>query len=142
EDRARWQQLPEEIAAAANQAAKAREAARQRFDQHPEAIDAEQIRATIPGDGLVLHTPLDGADAALPVAPSDEGAVTWAAGHTADSALEITESATVTIADAGDFERDAAFSVSAWVWLPSDNTAGAIVARMDESQEFRGWDVW
>jgi mono/diheme cytochrome c family protein len=47
-----------------------------------------------------------------------------------------------TIASAGDIERDQPFSVSLWVRPSSGNQGGALIARMDESNDFRGWDVW
>ncbi len=44
-------------------------------------------------------------------------------------------------ASAGDFEADAPFSVAAWI-KPVAGSSGAVVARMDESADFRGWDLW
>jgi hypothetical protein len=46
------------------------------------------------------------------------------------------------VEDAGDFDRDQAFSVAVWAKLPAKNTTGAVVARMDEGNKFRGWDLW
>ncbi len=48
----------------------------------------------------------------------------------------------VEIAAAGDFEKDQAFSVGAWVKLAQDQLSGAIVARMDDQNGYRGWDLW
>ena len=38
-------------------------------------------------------------------------------------------------ADAGDFERDHAFSFGAWVKLPKAGLIGSILARMDDRQQ-------
>ena len=46
------------------------------------------------------------------------------------------------VADAGDFEKDQAFSVGAWVKLPHDGTAGALVAAWTTATAYRGWDLW
>ena len=46
------------------------------------------------------------------------------------------------VAGVGDFERDQAFTCSAWVKVPNEKASGAMVARMDEANDFRGWDMW
>ena len=45
-------------------------------------------------------------------------------------------------ADAGDFEKDHAFSYSAWIMVPGRKTTGAVLARMDTAGGHRGWDLW
>src|SRR5258708_39371933 len=45
------------------------------------------------------------------------------------------------IPEAGDFERDQPFSYSAWIRL-SEGRDGALFARMDDKDDFRGWDLW
>ena len=44
--------------------------------------------------------------------------------------------------DVGDWEKDQAFSTAAWVKVPDGNASGAILARMDDKHDFRGWDMW
>ncbi|HMO85368.1 MAG TPA: LamG domain-containing protein, partial [Lacipirellulaceae bacterium] len=61
-------------------------------------------------------------------APIDEGSVHQGA------ALEAP--------DAGDFEGDQPYTVAAWVKLPGNDSTGAIVARMDDQDGYRGWDLW
>ena len=51
-----------------------------------------------------------------------------------NSPLEITE--------AGDLDSEQAFSYGAWVKLPGNVGGGAVLARMDEGDAFRGWDMW
>ena len=46
------------------------------------------------------------------------------------------------MAEAGDFDKDQAFSCSAWVKLSANDSSGAIVARMDDEHDYRGWDFW
>ncbi|MEQ1830700.1 MAG: DUF1553 domain-containing protein, partial [Pirellula sp.] len=43
---------------------------------------------------------------------------------------------------AGDVERDQPFTVALWVKGSGDNQSGSLIARMDESNGHRGWDVW
>jgi len=44
--------------------------------------------------------------------------------------------------DVGKFEREQAFSLSTWVKLGENNQTGALLARMDEANSHRGWDLW
>lgn len=146
-DRERFAALPAELAAARERVQAARDSARESFDSRAGAIDATAIAASLPVDQLTLHAALSGAEEGAEslgalAASAGSGALKWEPGYTASNALAITEEATLEAAEVGDFERDSAFSVSAWVWLPSDNTGGSIVARMDESNGHRGWDVW
>lgn len=147
-DRERFAALPAELAAAREAVQSARRAARESFDAQSGAIDAAAVSVSVPAENLVLHAPLAGpAEAGTeslgPLTPSaGSGELKWEPGHTASESLEITDEATLVAAEAGDFERDSAFTVSAWVWLPADDTGGSIVARMDDLNAHRGWDLW
>jgi len=44
--------------------------------------------------------------------------------------------------NAGDFERDQPFSCGAWVRSSRTRLTGAILARMDDPHDYRGWDLW
>ena len=46
------------------------------------------------------------------------------------------------LADVGDFEHDRPFAYGAWVKPTKGGLGGAIVARMDDGKDFRGWDLW
>lgn len=65
----------------------------------------------------------------------------FVAGHVGDFAWQIKDSFP-SLSQAGDFDRDQAFSVSLWVKPASNNQTGSLVARMDEANDYRGWDVW
>ena len=50
---------------------------------------------------------------------------------------------TVEVADAGDFEQDQAVLLSApGSSCPEATAAAPIVARMDDQNDYRGWDLW
>jgi hypothetical protein len=66
----------------------------------------------------------------------------WTGGHIAATSLKCRADSVIELDDVGDFEKDQAFSCGAWVKLPNNNATGAIVARMDEPNGFRGWDLW
>ena len=46
------------------------------------------------------------------------------------------------IKDFGNLEHNKSFSYGAWVKIPRDNFGGAILAKMDEGNDFRGYDLW
>ena len=41
-----------------------------------------------------------------------------------------------------DIERDSSFTFSAWLKLPADGNGSAVFARMNEDNNFRGYDFW
>ena len=70
-------------------------------------------------------------------------AIGWEAGHVGAKAFQRKPGGAVELPDAGDFEKDQAFSCGAWVKLPA--------ARPDRrrsspawttSNDYRGWDLW
>jgi hypothetical protein len=65
---------------------------------------------------------------------------TFGKGHIAESAWLIKDS--FPKIPAGDLERDQAFSVALWVKPGSDVQGGSLIARMNEADSHRGWDVW
>jgi hypothetical protein len=46
------------------------------------------------------------------------------------------------VPEAGDFDKDQGFSFGAWVKLPKADAGGALLARMDDQNMYRGWDLW
>jgi hypothetical protein len=70
-------------------------------------------------------------------------AIKWVAGRDAkQKALSLQTSPALEIPAAGDFESDQGFTASIWVKLVRRNQTGAIMARMDNGNQYRGWDIW
>jgi mono/diheme cytochrome c family protein len=149
EDRARFEALKGEIAEARKQAEARRQAARPDFDRWLNGADAGKIAASVPSGDLLFHLPLNegagrdvkGVFNGQPLnltAAADPG---WEPGHVAERAFQRKAGSTVEAPQVGDFEKDQAFSIAAWVKL-MPNTGGALVARMDDGNDFRGWDLW
>lgn len=118
EDRDRWQALQAELGQARGQVEARKQAARSEFDSWLAAATPESLAPMVPAAGLRLSAR---------ISPR-------LAGETAPAPLEI--------AEAGDFEKDQAFSYGAWVKVTKPGTGGALVARMDDQHDFRGWDLW
>ncbi len=119
-DRPRWEALVAELGAAKKQLDDRKPIARPEFDKWLAAQTPESIAAMAPGEGQKLRaTLLD-----------------------RDTAAKQTKAGEVELADLGDFEKDQAFSYGLWVKPSKGNLGGALLSRMDEGMDFRGWDLW
>jgi hypothetical protein len=149
EDRARFAALQTEVKTTRDAADARKAAARPDFDRWLAGADAKTFAGETPTGGLRFHAPLgEGAGATVTAtldgkpAPADvTGTPGWADGHVGAKAFEKRPGATVAFPGAGDFDNTQAFSVAFWVKIPK-NAGGALVARMDNDKDFRGWDVW
>jgi mono/diheme cytochrome c family protein len=124
-DRARWGALEGELASVRGQADARKQSARPDFDKWLASASAESIAATLPAAGLRLHARLADGD-----------------GDAAAKAYKGQPWGVLEAADSGDFDKDQAFSFGAWVMLPRPGMTGAVVARMDDGHDYRGWDLW
>ncbi|HTI71344.1 MAG TPA: DUF1553 domain-containing protein [Candidatus Limnocylindria bacterium] len=58
-------------------------------------------------------------------------------------ALSFPGEQSVSFPDAGDFDTHQAFSYGSWVYVPEGlKDTAAVMARMDEGDSHRGWDLW
>ena len=58
------------------------------------------------------------------------------------SGIRIEKNAYAEVPNFGDFEHNQAFSLSAWVRPSNNQLSGAVIGKMDESNKFRGYDLW
>ncbi|MCA9234970.1 MAG: DUF1553 domain-containing protein [Planctomycetales bacterium] len=148
-DRPRYRELLAEQSAAETLLQQRRDEATPEFHDWLAAADVANRDSWLPADGLHLYAPLDeGAetlsyvlDGAPQAATKPEG-VAWTDGGLLRKAIALAGSAALGIPDAGDFQRDSAFSAAAWVKLSSADQSGALLARMDNDNDYRGWDLW
>jgi hypothetical protein len=150
EDSLRWKSLLSDLNASKAKIEQRKQAARAGFEKWLASAQKDTIANRIPKDGLYLHAPLsEGAGNKVavtvngqPVAATVGKGIAWDRGHVAAKAYKTRPDGTITIPDAGDFDRTQAFSFGAWVRIPTSRMTGAVLARMDESTAFRGWDLW
>ena len=114
-DRQRWESLSGEIASARGKLTARKQSARPDFDKWLASADPNALAASEPTNGLRL--------AANPGASGGPEARFEAA-------------------DSGDFEKNQAFSFGAWVKVPKPGMTGSAIARMDNHNGYRGWDLW
>ncbi|HEY1599033.1 MAG TPA: DUF1553 domain-containing protein [Pirellulales bacterium] len=150
EDCHAWEQLPGQLATAQQQIDSRRAAARGEFDVWLAQAAPATIEAKLVSAGLAFYAPLgESAGNVLAVSvggqprPVTLGAEpAWDTGVTASKAFKSRPETVMEVAGVGDFEKDQAFTCSAWVKVPREKLSGAMVARMDEASGYRGWDMW
>lgn len=150
EDRDKWEALSALVADARKQIATRKQVSRPEFDAWAAQVTPAILAGLVPASGLALFAPLnagEGRTIALTVAGAPREVTlstgfNWAEGRNGKKAFSLEPGETIEVAEAGDFEGDQGFSVSAWVKLPAANLVGSIVARMDGANSYRGWDVW
>ncbi len=147
-DLGRWKALPDEITAGKTRVEDRRKAAQPDFDQWLAGAKAADFDAKVTANGLVLHAPLnDGAGDEInglttqPAKFKADGTVTWKPEGKLGPAPVIKAGANFNLGDVGDFERDQAFSYGAWVNAPAGHN-DAVLARMDQGNDYRGWDLF
>lgn len=148
-DKPRWEKLPAEIAEATKQRDERRKAATGDFNAWLAAAKPEHLDQDVPTKGLQVHLPLNegvGNEVAnvcgSPATAKALGQIAWTPGGKLGPAPVLKPGSTIEVSDAGDFERNQKFSYGAWVKAGRNGVYGAIMARMDEKNSYRGWDLW
>jgi hypothetical protein len=149
-DRPRWNALPAEIATAQTQQNDARKAAKPLFDLWLASAKPADLDKDEPTKGIVAHVPLNegtGNEVSSVCGNAKTfkatGEVTWKPDGKLGPAPVMKPGSTFEIGDVGDYEKDHAFSYGAWVRAGSVTAiSGSILARMDEKNGHRGWDLF
>ena len=149
EDRKLWQTLEGRIADVKNQIAAHKKTARAGFDKWLAGPAKNAITAEAPENGLRFYAPLSegkGSNVAVLVGATPRivalaSDAAWVPGEIADKALTAKAKMPFEIADAGDLDSQQQFSYGAWIKLPGKVGFGAVMARMDDGHDFRGWDL-
>jgi len=148
-DRPRWNALPTEIAAAKSKLDESRKSARPEFEQWVSTAKPADLDRDVPANGMVAHLPLNegqGSEVAATCGSAAKfaatGPVVWKTDGKIGPAPVFTAASTFAIGEAGNFEKDHPFSYGAWVRAGSVGVSGGILARMDQKNGHRGWDLW
>jgi hypothetical protein len=150
DDRPRWDALQTEMAALRAVIASRKESARPEFEKWLTTAKADASAAQAPTQDLRLHARLsEGKGNALQIDVNGKprtlnvnGGFDWVAGKIESKAFALKPGAALEVADAGDFDTSQGFTAAAWIKLSKRNQIGAIVARMDNTNHYRGWDLW
>jgi mono/diheme cytochrome c family protein len=150
DDRPRWDAIAKELTDLRGRIGARKKDTRSAFDKWLAGADVEQVVERIPTDGLQLHALLSeglGDSVQINVRGNSrlvklEPGIRWAEGRVAPKALALKSGSNVAIRGAGDFEKDRGFSYGVWVKAPRRGLTGALAARMDNTKQYRGWDLW
>ncbi len=149
EDRPRWRQLQTEIATAKQQIGERQQQARGDFDawlakatpatlENSNSSDELILKAAFnEGQGKSAKFQIDGQERDVALADN----IAWQAGSPGGAGLQ-PQGAACEFAGFGDFEKDQPLTCAVWIKAPPAETAGAIAARMDDANGYRGWDFW
>jgi hypothetical protein len=149
EDRPKLEKVAADLASVGKQLADRRNTVKPEYEKWLASATVDTIRASIPLKDLRLHAPLDeGKDQVARVAVDGQirdlpliAGAKWGAGYVGPKAIQAGQAGAVEISDAGDFDRNQAFSAAIWAKMGARST-GAIVARMTVGGEYRGWDLF
>lgn len=148
-DRPRWQALPTEIAKAKTKMGETRKRAAPEFDQWLTSAKPTDLDKDVPSQDMVAHLPLNegvGSEVTGICGASKTfkatGEVSWKPDGKIGPAPVMKAGGTFEIGAVGDFEKNQSFSYGAWVRAGKLGVNGAVLARMDEKGQYRGWDLW
>ncbi|MCD6051250.1 MAG: Protein of unknown function (DUF1553)/Protein of unknown function (DUF1549)/Planctomycete [Verrucomicrobia bacterium] len=150
-DYARWQELPKAIEAAKKNVETKRKDAEPEFAKWVGGLKVEEIEKELATKDLAFHAEMDDGNTNEVTAvvlgkegkfkPVGELGLAPEGGPA--RGIELKKGVTVEFPEAGDFDNKQAFSYGAWVFIPKDyNETAAIFSRMDEKDNYRGWDLW
>ncbi|MEX2111687.1 MAG: DUF1553 domain-containing protein [Pirellulales bacterium] len=150
DNRREWDELKIQVADAGQQVDARRASGRADFDGWLAASPASTVETKVTSQGLCFHAPLnDNAGNVLtfsvdgqPRSVTVEGQPQWDEGITAPKALKTQAETLFEVNDAGNFEKDQAFTCSVRVKVPKKDLTGAVLSRMDDGNGYRGWDIW
>ncbi len=148
-DRPRWKTLPSEIAAAIAKRDERKKNARGEFDQWLASAKPEMIDNDVPAEGLVVHAPLNegiGNEVSNACKGPEKfkatGEVAWTPNGKIGPAPVMKLGGTFDLGELGDFERNQKFSYGAWIKAGRNGIFGGIIARIDEKNGYRGYDLF
>ena len=148
-DRPRWDTLGPQKKEARKKLDRRRDTAQEDYQAWLATATPAAYLGTLPSGEPELHALLadnesrdlkvlvGGSERCLPLKTN----AAWQDGVVAAKAFTTSPKTTPEIAEVGDFDRDQGFAFAVWVRL-GKNKDGAIFARMDDKNDFRGWDFW
>jgi uncharacterized protein DUF1553/uncharacterized protein DUF1549/concanavalin A-like lectin/glucanase superfamily protein/cytochrome c/hapalindole biogenesis HpiC1 cyclase-like protein len=150
DDREHWFELMKLQKKADEELQARRKAARPEYDQWLAAATPEPFEKDIPAEELVFHARLtEGRGDAVNYRVKGESRkfeaetnLVWGSGYIGERSFKAAKNApAVELGDIGDFAKDDSFSYGAWIKPADTEATGAIMARMDTKNSYRGWDL-
>ena len=152
EDRPRFEAVQKEMAAAKEKVEARKKTAKAEFDKWAKTATAAELTGKVPTTGLAFHAPLkEGKGDGIAFNVNGKGNLkklpagfdfTGTRADKTKGAFSVKPPGGLEFKDVGDFDKGQPFAVSMHMAITKRGNNGAIVARMDEANAYRGWDVW
>ncbi|MEK0450344.1 MAG: hypothetical protein RL088_2612 [Verrucomicrobiota bacterium] len=151
EDAKRFDAIPGEIAGANAKLAERQKAIGAEFEKWQAVAKAEAIENATYTKNLLAQIPLSegsgnsakGVVGGKPQAFGLPANLVWKPDGKTGPAAQVADGASIDLGPLGDFDKGDAFSASLWFFRPgASNSAGGILAKMDKSDGYRGWDIF
>ena len=150
EDRERYEALGRERAMLQQRRDARKQSARSEFENWVATAKPDSVEPPEPTESLVFQASLsEGQGKKLtyewrgqPQTLELGTDLSWDNSQFGGRALKLSPGTKVVLPQVGDFDHGQPFSYGCWVKLPGTGTSGAVFARMDEGNNFRGWDLW
>lgn len=150
QDRPRWDAIGKELKTLQGRIEERKKAVRPEFDEWLAKSKPTDHYKAIPTAGLHFQALLaEGVGNSITALVNGQlrqvtsgKNLAWEAGQLADKALKARADMELSFDDAGDFDTKQAFSYGAWVNPQRTTGIAAIMSRMDEANNYRGWDLW
>lgn len=149
EDRDHWFELGTLVPKAKEHVTARRKAARPDYESWLPASTPEPFRKDIPKKDLVFHARLtEGKGGSFAYKAKGESQtfksekdLTWGSGYIGERSFKSAKDQVVELGDIGDFDKGDSFSYGAWIKPADADSIGAIIARMNQTNSYRGWDM-
>ncbi len=146
----RWKELETEVPKSKELVEARKKDGRSDFDKWLTTAGQDIVDKMAPVAGLVMQARLgegDGKSLAVQIGADSRtleltDKAKWQDGPPGEKALLLNGGTAAKTPDIGDFEKDQPFSIAAWVKVATNDSSGALCARMDDGANFRGWDFW
>ena len=151
EDAKRFDEIPTEIGGTNAKLAERKNALTTDFEKWQATATAEAIENATYTKSLLAQIPLNegtgnsakGFVGGKPQAFSLPPNLVWKPDGRSGPAAQVADGSSIDLGELGDFEKDQAFSASAWFFRPgASNAPGGILTRMDKAGAYRGWDIF
>lgn len=149
-DRPRWETLVKEVKSIQGEVDVRKKAVRPEFDKWLAQSKPTDFYKTMPSNGLHFQTLLaEGAGNGITALVNGQlrqttssKALAWEPGQLAEKALKARADMDLSFDDAGDFDTKQPFSMGGWINPQRTSGYSAIMSRIDEANNYRGWDLW
>jgi len=150
-DRDRWNSIDTDIAAAKAARETRRKSVQEPFKTWLSSLNADAFESETPTNGRLASLLLtEGVGNQVSASEASEevikvvatGDLQWIKDGKIGPAIQFKSGSTLELGSLGDFSLDQPFSHAEWIRTPNPKQYASVIARMDERNKHRGWDLF